>query len=451
MLIPFSWVGLHLGKKFINEILWRQPNTLDFTYSYGIFYSLAEWSMKWKVTYGHDTASRQATLDTLRAIRESTKTQDTSRLLFLCNHVNTVDGMHCAKACIDNFPDHRVVMVVKEEIRQYAFFSLIEDSTLYLSRTYDKDKDYMEQKIRTITEKYPKTIVLFFPEGTTHYDESVTKGIAWCESQKVPPFKAVIPPRYKGLDILLRHYKPNYPDGVLMATLTYPDDPDRKLSINLCQVAISQNPRVANFEVDTWNVYADLSCNEQDYAQDSFSFTSSDVKTVLMNQWRKVDERVDARYRAIHAIHDTFADRLEEGWFHMASVPMRELGWYTSRYLMMLIPLTFMTHGLLYGGMSMGLLYTSYQYHIYHRMAHLDKMIAVMLSMWTLWSVSHKYCFFMFVVGTSFFIFNKWMEWVAPVYQLKMHTNWEYFRHSMLHIMTYSSIVVEFMLAYGIL
>lgn len=439
MIIQFLIVILIYIYRVLHQLTGTKWN-ITFQTIYRLIYSSTEWMFKWKYSLGNKK-QEQSTHKVVQSSREN------NRLLLLSNHLNMTDGFHYMKFIIDHYPEHTPYVFVKDSLRKLPFSSSLAEHGIFLKRNYSQDKEHIISQLEQIKQKHKKTILLIFPEGTTFIPESVERSLKWCSQNNIKPYNNTIVPRYKGLDLLLRHYCPDYSNtSILLGKIGYPDDPYLKYAQDSIQVALNQSPRIAEIEVEHYPLYHKLKCTREQYNAQEWKFTPHQVRDILYKTWREIDDVIGTKYKQWRKEYKDFVKSVESDRYHHLITPNNQLTWYSSKILFFMIPIAYITHGFWYALMSTLLLITSYQYHIYNKWRILDMILAGSFAIVSFLNMKNRISMLFPIFGNMFYMINLFVE--KHIIHDPFHNRQLRLNHSMLHIMTYVHIYIEFLSKY---
>lgn len=143
------------------------------------------------------------------------------RILVVANHMNYLDGFLVSKYLAEQFPSHFIHPVSRGDIQIIPFFGqLVNSNCICLNRDFETDQQIITDKIIEIKSE-DLSIVLIFPEGTNRCPETQQSCLDFCQTRNIKPFKHLLSPRPKGIQLINNLYQP---DLVLDLTIFYPDD-----------------------------------------------------------------------------------------------------------------------------------------------------------------------------------------------------------------------------------
>ena len=374
-------------------------------------YKFNEWLYKWK-----------------QIIHKKSYFTNNNKILLLSNHQNLVDGLNIQHFLFTYYSTYRPIIVMKKGISKlWLFGKYMKENHILIENDYEKDLNNIKEVLHRY--KNEKIIVLLFPEGSVYNDDNIPKSNEWCKKQNIPPYQSCMCPRTKGLYAFINAFRF---DTVLQCYITYPDDIKREKAIYYKHYLINKLPRISEIYIK----------NITSMMNDIRLLSFEDFSTRIYKYWREVDNHLTQTYKEYETKYIEFINH--KHIYHDVVIDYVELTWNSSKYIIIVIPIAYLTHGYFYCLSLITLLLTSYQYHIHKKWKYFDIFMACLLIMLSYVYNTHLHSNIFLTIGIGFYLIEKLIE-----FHFKMNNNLIlYYLHTMLHMFAYTHILVEFLYHY---
>jgi 1-acyl-sn-glycerol-3-phosphate acyltransferase len=196
--------------------------------------------------------------------------KNSERILVLFTHPKITDGIFALKYLTSEYPNHKVVFVVKKElVDMFLLGDYFKNNFICLEKDYSKDETYIVETLTKIMEEHEKIVIGMFPEGTTYCFETVEKSNKWCDNNNIPRFRRLLCPRTRGFELIKNLFNPTQ---MLNNIIYYEDD-------------INHNK--TNYEIDLLKFDIVHKCN---------IISESIVEDDIYKVWRRNDKLLDKIY-----------------------------------------------------------------------------------------------------------------------------------------------------------
>lgn len=347
-----------------------------------------------------------------------------NKILMIGNHMNLTDMFQLQQMINTQFPEHKMVCLIKEQITNIPLFGkFIRNNHIVIGNNHEKNILSIEKCMNRLN---PDKIILFiFPEGGVYHKDNIRKSDKWCKSLGILPYQSCMSPKTRGLYTILNAFSF---DSVLQCYLTYPDDIKREKGVNYSDYLINNLPRISEIYIK------DIS----HFFNNIYLLSYDEFSEHIYNYWREVDKTITDIYINYENLRNDYIKHKYK--FHDIA-DYNYITWNSSKYIIVFIPIAYLTHGILYSVSLITLLFTSYQYHIHNQMKNADMFMSVFIISMSYIYNTHLHSNIVLAIGVGFYIIEKCIE----RYLKTSNTPILYYIHSMLHTFCYLHLLVEFL------
>jgi 1-acyl-sn-glycerol-3-phosphate acyltransferase len=333
------------------------------------------------------------------------------RVLALFTHPKILDGFFALKYITDKYPEHKIIFVVKKELVNLKLVgNYIRDNYLCLERKLEKDEPYIREKIRYFMNKYPKIVIVIFPEGTTFCKETVDKSNEWCDKNRINHFNNLLCPRMSGVRIIIEILKPNvitnniiyYMDDLYKNKTNYEKDLLKMDIINSCKI-ISKNIPIR----DEFNIY---------------------------KIWRDNDILLEEEYKKLDLIYQC----VNKYYFLNKNIILKnQLMFQTAKLFLLFIPFALYINGLFYSLNIFIVFMTSFFYHKYGKYKYVDMFFSILLIIYSFYHMDNYVSYIFMISGIVCYI-------IGLLCSYYICNDIGILFHNLLHILCAVHIISEF-------
>lgn len=345
-----------------------------------------------------------------------------NRILFLSNHQNMCDFAHVQYYLFKHFPQHRILFIMHKRYKDMPLFDKGIRKHILLEGTYETDQHEISTKLDQY--KHENLVVVLFPEGKIYHDTNITKSIQWCETNNIKPYTTTLCPRVKGIRLVVDQLDPTC---ILQNHIVYGDDIHHTKGTEYMHFVNGNLPR-----------HAEMTIKDVTYIKDYFK--KEPCEDLFYEYWHTVDVEVTKQYNQFKEMHEQF--HKNKHIFHDYMVEKNHVNWVSSKYMVLLLPIGFANHGILFGLLSCILLFTSYNYHVYRKNKLFDMTIAFSIILSSYYLSKHRITHIYLAITCLLYILNKAQEYLFQTHDTHMSV----FLHSTLHAIGVNHILVEFLL-----
>jgi 1-acyl-sn-glycerol-3-phosphate acyltransferase len=347
------------------------------------------------------------------------------KILMMANHVNLTDIFQLQEMINTLFPYHKMTYLVKKDITNIPFFGeFIKNNHIIVGNNHEENIITIQKYMKRLQNE--RIILFIFPEGSIYHKDNIKKSDEWCKKQNISLYQSCMCPKTRGLYTILNAFSF---DAIIQTYLTYPDDIKREKATNYSDFLINKLPRISEI-----------------YIKDETSFFNSvrllsfeDFSSRIYEYWREVDNHLTQTYKEYENKYIEFMNH--KHIYHDVVIDYVELTWNSSKYIIIVIPIAYLTHGYFYCLSLITLLLTSYQYHIHKKWKYFDIFMACLLIMLSYVYNTHLHSNIFLTIGIVFYLIEKLIE-----FHFKMSNHLIlYYLHTMLHMFAYTHILVEFL------
>jgi 1-acyl-sn-glycerol-3-phosphate acyltransferase len=396
------------------------------------FYKFLSWFLGWSLEIKMSNKTEKYIKQINKKNKKDSSLQPSSqpkKILLVLNHENLSDFTNVSKLISKQFPNYKTVYVLNKALSRVPGLGkyLRENSIINDNKNLLKN---IKEKVNKIKDQ--KTVVVIFPEGKIFNTTNVKDRDNFYEKNykkmKLPNNKNTLIPKCKGIFEILKIYKP---DITYQICLSYADDIERKKARLYKQMITCDMARncIAELSLFPYNRFKKhIKSNNYEKFRDEF-----------YDYWNELDHKIGRIYLKYKAERVNVLKKSK--YYYDKLIPTTHLLWNSSKYLLFAIPLSFVHYGPLYASLASILLFTSYQYHFNGVMKYFDIIMATSMMTISYLSAKHKYGKLMLVAASCFYLISK----IVPLLFKSRNRMFDYYLHSLLHILAYGHIFVDYL------
>jgi hypothetical protein len=353
-----------------------------------------------------------------QTVNDKSFTSKKNKILMICNHESLVDFMNIQIYLSKTYPEYRHIFIADKLNYLPLISNFVNKNNIMVDNNKLCYNDDIEHLLYNTNNN--KFIVVLFIEGCIYRKYNIEKSNKWCDKIEIPRFNNLLCPRTKAFEEIIQKTKF---DSIIQTIITYPDDIHRIKARKYIDFFTNHLPRISHiFTYDITNLF---------YGK------HHDLYNTIMSHWREVDNIIQTYYNEYTNLFDNFIKN--KHIFHDLVIEYSDITWNSSKYLIYFIPLSYFTYGFYYAiGVTL-ILYTSYQYHVHHKLKKLDMFVSSCMVITSyICSYTMIGCIII-TLGVILYMIEKIIEYSYPKKLIL------YYIHSSMHMFVFVHIVIEFL------